>query len=100
MQRPVSLLTEQRSLRGWPAEGGRVRGLVRSLLVEAEAFAMNFEETLGGFPVLAFAAHAFTKDARIEFAIASFANSVHHSIGLRRQFLAQTFLKIRRDIAW
>ena len=33
-------------------------------------------------------------------AIASFAKSVHHAIGLRWQFLAQTFLKIRRVVAW
>ena len=68
-------------------------------LVEAEALAVNFEETFSGFPVLTLATHAFAEDGGIELSTARFADPVHHAIGFGRQFLAQALFKIRRDTA-
>src|SRR5947207_15274624 len=98
MKRSVSLSTEQRSLSRWPAEGGGACGLVRAFLVEAETFAMDLEEAFGRFPVLTFPAHAFAEDAGVEFAAASFADSVHYSVGFGRQLVTQTVFTIWRYI--
>src|SRR6185503_20294489 len=93
------LSLKQRSLGGRAAKGRSGGGLVRALFVETETLGVDFEQAFGCFPVLTFSAHAFTKDARIEFAIARLANSIQDTIGFSRQFLAQTLLEVRRNIA-
>src|ERR1041385_735368 len=93
MTPPLSLISEQRGLRGRSAKG-RTRGsLVRAFLVEAKALAVNFEQTLGCLPVCTFAAHAFTEDARVQLTFARFANSVLHAAGLGGLLLADTLFE-------
>src|SRR4026209_2589822 len=92
-------LLKQTRLCGGSSEGRACGCLVRAFLVETEALAVDFEESFGSFPVLTFAAHAFAKDARIEFAVACFTNSIQHTIGFRRQLRTQTLFEIRRNIA-
>jgi len=50
-----------------------------------------------GAPVLAFAAHALAKDARVEFAAARVANAVQDAVGFGREFFAQALFEIRSD---
>src|SRR5205085_8007347 len=64
-----AVLAKQNLLCGGAAEGACPCGLVTTLLVEAETLAMNFEQTLGGFPVLSFTAHAFAEDTRIQLTV-------------------------------
>src|SRR5689334_20967537 len=99
MTSPLSLVSEQRRLRGRTAERSPGGSLVRAFLVESETLAVNPEQTLGGFPVLTFAAHAFAERAGVQLAVARFANPVEHAISFGRQLLTQTFLEIRSDIA-
>src|SRR5258705_2038574 len=70
-----------------------------SMLINPEPFGVDVEEFFLRLPILAFAAHAFAKLARIEFAAASFANSVKDPIGLGRQFLAQALFEVRSHAA-
>src|SRR4051794_30277323 len=58
---------KQTRLRGGSAESGAGGFLMRAFLVEAETLTVDLEETLGGFPVLTFAAHALAEHARVEF---------------------------------
>src|SRR6185369_7652158 len=95
-------LSEQLSKKGGlgcrSAESGAGRGLVSAFLIETQARGVNLEQTFGRRPVFAFAAHAFTKHARVEFSTTRFANSVHHAVGFGGQLFAQTFFEIRRDV--
>src|ERR1051325_11648786 len=99
MPPPLSLISEQRRLRGRTAKGGAGGSLMHAFLIEAEALAMNLEQTFGRFPVLTFAAHAFTEDTRVQLAFARFANAIEHAVSFSRQLLTQTFYEIRRDVA-
>src|SRR5689334_22306044 len=69
-----------------------------ALLVETETLRMNFEETLGGFPVLTFATHALTEDARVELTVTGFANAIQDTVGFRRQLRTQALFEIWRYI--
>src|SRR5689334_91006 len=95
----LSLFSEQTGLRGGTAEGSSRGRLVRAFLVETETLGMDLEETFGCFPVLTFAAHALAEDARIEFAVACFADSIQHTVGFRRQLLTQTLFEVWRNVA-
>jgi hypothetical protein len=68
-----------------------------AVLVEAEPPCIYLEEFFLGVPVLAFAAHALAKDARVQHAAARVADPIQNPVGLRRQFLAQPLFKIRRN---
>src|SRR5688500_3434672 len=92
-------LTKQAGLCGGPAKGSAGRFLTCVFLIKTETLAVDFEQPLSRFPVLTFAAHSFAEDARVQFSTTCFANSVHHTIGFSRQLLAQTFFKIRRNVA-
>src|SRR6185369_576055 len=93
----LSLLKQTRLRRG-PPEGRAGRLLVRALLVETEALAVNFEQTFSRFPVLTFATHALAEDARVELAVTRFANAIQNTIGFRRQLRTQPLFEIRRNV--
>src|ERR1041385_5690716 len=95
--RLVTVKLEQAGLSGGTAKGSGRGSFVGARLVETESLTMNGEESFGRRPVFAFAAHAFTKDTRVELTVACFANAVQHTISFRRQLLTQTLFKIRRD---
>src|SRR5215213_7592228 len=97
MHGPLSLLKQTR-LSGGATEGRAGGLLVRALLVETEALAVNFEETFGGFPVLTLATHALAEHARVELAVTCFANSIEDTVGFRRQLRTQPLFEIRRNV--
>jgi len=79
----LSLLKQTRLRRG-PPEGRAGRLLVRALLVETEALAVNFEETFSRFPVLTLSSHTFTEGARVQLTFARIANSMEDAISFGR----------------
>src|SRR5689334_10781042 len=93
----LSLLKQTGLRRGSP-EGRASRLLMCALLIETETLGVNFEETLGGFPVLTFATHALAEDARVEFSFTRFTNAIQDAVGFRRQLRTQALLEVRRDV--
>src|SRR5262245_25356237 len=77
----------------------RLAFVANTSLVESQALAINFEEFRLRVPVLTLAAHAFAKDARIQFASTRVTNAIENAIGFGRQVFAQTLFEIRSDAA-
>src|SRR5260370_39269272 len=69
------------------------------MLVEAKPAGVNLKQLFLRVPVLAFAAHALAKDARVQFAAACVAYAIKNAIGLGREFFAQTLFEISRYAA-
>lgn len=60
---------------------------------------MDFEEPLGRFPILAFAAHPFAENARVQLAFPRFFDSIQDAVSFGGQLGVQALLKVRSNAA-
>jgi hypothetical protein len=64
-----------------------------SMLVKAESSGVDLKQLFLRVPVLASAAHALAKDARVQLAAARVAYAIQNAIGFGGKLLAQAFSK-------